>query len=393
MERDVDRDSHRLMKFLAAVSLLSVAISAHAQPDAGHSEQEQQGAGEVTLKDFSGRFDLSIPQSPAFTILGLSPENVVKSDDYRKAAATILRGLDGRGNLQSGLALDVRPFLSMLPNTPTLLDYRDHWWVRLATQAKVSFATASGQDDADRADRQALGLSLTLWMENDPARGGGSIDYVDPDGTTRQTGSLDQCYAVYLLAAAQAPDQFPSDEDLTQAEAEIAEKARKAIAQCLEPYKKKYWNSGSLTLNLAGYRGKVDDVDANGDGWALAFSHSIGERGQVVLRASASDDQLQPVEGMAGEYTLVDEKGLGARFRWGSAQSALMVEAMYTDADTTGTNESYWRAALGTEFLLGKDTWLQIAVGRAFSTDMFDDDPVFSGQVRFGFSETSLFSR
>jgi hypothetical protein len=69
-----------------------------------------------------------------------------------------------------------------------------------------------------------------------------------------------------------------------------------------------------------------------------------------------------------------------------------MAEVMWTRGRTDAATDDYTRASIGVEFEAARDIWLQFAVGRAFGTDLFDDDPVYSGQVRFGFSEKSLLS-
>ena len=67
-----------------------------------------------------------------------------------------------------------------------------------------------------------------------------------------------------------------------------------------------------------------------------------------------------------------------------------MLEALSTRIDSATDDESFARANLGVEIMLARDIWIQLAFGKAFSTDRFDDDVNFSSQVRFGFSENSI---
>ena len=48
-------------------------------------------------------FDLSVPASPAFTLLGTTPENVVRPTTPRLLALALANSVDLRGVLQSGL--------------------------------------------------------------------------------------------------------------------------------------------------------------------------------------------------------------------------------------------------------------------------------------------------
>ncbi len=204
-------------------------------------------------------------------------------------------------------------------------------------------------------------------------------------------GTVASCYSEYLLAAAKSPDIVPiTDDEMTAVETTMADKARKAVTYCLAPFKEKYWNSGSLELGIAGYRSKVDPLDESGSGAWLAYSYAFNDRAQIVLRAAKVSDRLEPVEGSAGDYRLVDESNAGLRLRYGTKRGSLMVEAQWIDAKSGGTSEEYTRASAGVEFMVFGDVWLQLAVGKAFGTDAFDEDPVYSGQFRFGFSDKSI---
>ena len=366
----------------------------------------------IKLADLAGRFDLAVPQSPAFTILGLTPENVVSGDVFRTTALGVLQGLDARGNLQSGIAVDFRPYIAIRGAKSTLADYNNSDkktpLTRLLSNTQLSFATASGQSDSDRADRMSLGLRVTLWQQNDPAnfKSSPALAYVPPEGHTHKPealgedpetgekvfkGTVASCYNEYLAAAAKSPDIVPiTDDEMTQVETTMAENARKAVSKCLAPYKEKYWNTGSLELGVAGYRSKVDPLDESGSGAWLAYSYAFNERAQIVARASKVNDRLEPLEDNAGEYRLVDETNAGLRFRFGTPRGSMMVEGQWVEAKTGGVTEEYTRASAGFEFMLFGDIWLQLAVGKAFGTDAFDDDPIYSGQFRFGFSDKSV---
>jgi len=372
------------------------------------------GAGDVkpadiTMDDLAGRFDLAVPQSPAFTILGLTPENVVSGDVFRTAALGVLQGLDARGNLQSGIAVDFRPYMAIRGAKSTLGDYDGSYWVRTLSNSQLSFATASGKSDSDRADRMSVGLRVTLWQQHDPARFSSSpaLQYVPAEGSEHKPeelaidpktgesvvlkGTVASCYSEYLAAAAKSTDIVPiTDEEMSAVETSMADKARQAVTKCLAPFKEKYWNSGSLELGIAGYRSKVDPLDESGSGAWLAYSYAFNDRAQIVARAAKVSDRLEPLEGNAGQYRLVDESNAGLRLRYGTKRGSMMVEAQWIDAKSGTTSEEYTRASVGVEFMVFGDIWLQLAVGKAFGTDAFNEDPIYSGQFRFGFSDKSI---
>ena len=392
-------------KFTTACLVFAFLASANVAESA-----DQNKVADITLEDLSGRFDLAVPQSPAFTMLGLSPENVISGDVFRTAALGVLQGLDARGNLQSGIALDFRPYIAIRGPKATLARYsaKGAWAYRTLSNLQMSFATASGKNESDRADRQSVGIRVTLWQQNDAANFNSSpaLDYVpadiarhepgelhtDPEtGESVVKGTVASCYTEYLQAAAKSTDIVPiTDDEMSQVESTLADNARLAVTKCLAPYKQKYWNSGSLELGIAGYRSKVNPLDESGSGAWLAYSYAFNDRAQLAASASKINDRLEPLKDSPGEYRLVDETNAGLRFRLGSPRGSLMVEGQWVEAVTGGTTEDYTRASAGLEFMIFGDIWVQLAVGKAFGTDAFDEDPIYSGQFRFGFSDKSI---
>ena len=366
--------------------------------------ESQQTVESPKVKDLTGNLDLSVPQSPAFTILGVTPEKTTDSDSLRDLSLGLLHGLDPRGNLQSGVAIDTRPYLLIAGRSSTLSDYRSSPAIRFLSRTQLSFATASGQSDDDKADRIALGLRVVLWMEQDPALGSAPLEYVPRDKTAHSNeltadgkvpeskGTLDGCYKEYLTQLP-VPESLPeTTAGLDGAAAALADAARSAIAGCLEPFKERYWNAGNAEIGVAGYESDVEGFDEDGFGAWLGISHSLGHRGQIVLRGAYADNLLVPDSEADGGYRALDETNLGMRVKLGSKRGSVMAEALWTRGETDDGTDEYTRASIGVEFEAARDIWLQFAVGQAFDTDLFDDDPVYSGQVRFGFSEKSLLS-
>jgi len=52
------------------------------------------------------RDDISIPDSPTFTILSITPQNVTNPTTVRDLATALINGVDRNGNFQSGVAID-----------------------------------------------------------------------------------------------------------------------------------------------------------------------------------------------------------------------------------------------------------------------------------------------
>jgi hypothetical protein len=112
------------------------------------------------------RKDYLVPTSPAFSVLGISPEEVVRPESPRELGMAILNGTDEKGNLHQGIALDFVPY--ELLGGVNLGDYRMNWLDRILSRTQVSLATSKGNDEADKSLRAAVGLRMTLIDWGDP---------------------------------------------------------------------------------------------------------------------------------------------------------------------------------------------------------------------------------
>jgi hypothetical protein len=61
-------------------------------------------------KDVQEKYDYSIPESPGFTIIGMTPEDVVHPRTLRDFAVALKDGVDESGRFKTGIALDFTPF-------------------------------------------------------------------------------------------------------------------------------------------------------------------------------------------------------------------------------------------------------------------------------------------
>src|SRR4051812_10026938 len=91
--------------------LLVCTLDASAQTVAAGANAAQLDAARSILTLKSADVDLSVPDSPAFIALGLSPETVVRPTSPREFATSLLNGVGQDGHLQTGVAVDVVPYL------------------------------------------------------------------------------------------------------------------------------------------------------------------------------------------------------------------------------------------------------------------------------------------
>jgi hypothetical protein len=312
-------------------------------------------------------------------LLGVKPSSVTTPSSGKALALGLLNGLDYRGNWQAGLAVDTRPWLLMRGDTFTLSEYRNKPLQRQLSRFRLSFATASGQSDQDKADRFSLGLAWTPWDQGDP----------------RLDRELDACYNEKLGLVDSQNDTLEKEKATLTPEAfEKRDKALAAAAHdCVRKSQQRNWNASAWDLGVAGYNANADGIHQSGYAlWtSLALKIPRTSWGQFIAHARMHERQLVPEQLSESEYRVQDSWSTGARLRLGSSRGYLMLEGAYEEVDPdNGDSFSNTRAALGVELKLVQGIWLQLALADTFGDNPDDDSTVMSGQLRWGFSDSRL---
>ena len=146
--------SQMKIRFLPCFLVLAACLPLRAQ-------QPQTPAGKLTV-------DWAVPESPAFTVLGLTPQTVTRPSSSQQLATTLLNGIDQNGNFQSGIALDLQPYMLWYGHTVSYAKYRDSRATRFLSRAQLSVGSSKGATGDDKSARVALGLRLTLLDKGDP---------------------------------------------------------------------------------------------------------------------------------------------------------------------------------------------------------------------------------
>lgn len=327
------------------------------------------------LNDLTGYLDLAVAETPAFVALGVTPENVIRPGSGRELALGLLRGVDGNGNLQTGIAIETSPYLLARGRELTFNDYRNSLSKRQLSRIKVSFATSSGQSDNDDADRTALGVRWTPWDEGDK----------------RLHKELIECYDRHLTDFGEPPP----DLSLAPTVGLVAtpEEVEKAAKTCVTAAEKALWNASAWDIGVAGY--SVDDDTINESGVSLwsSLALKVGGSGQFIVTGRYHEDLLNKDIDEDGNLDLQDGHVIGARFRWGNEKVALLIEGSTSDIEYTNADrdDKYNDILIGVEHALSKGLWLQLAWGdRSGSDQEGNTENYLSGQLRWAFSQNSL---
>ena len=166
---------------------LSLVVGLLANVPVGAEAQTQEASDRYSVASSLG-LNFAVPESPAFTVLGLNPEEVNRPATPRDFAAQIINGLDRDGNFQSGVAIELNPWAIANRNllfggVPLSADGGGGYADGIGTpftpgegfrplrgllyRTSLSFATAKASQSDNKAMRLAAGLRVTPWDPGD----------------------------------------------------------------------------------------------------------------------------------------------------------------------------------------------------------------------------------
>lgn len=350
--------------------------------------------------------DLSVPDSPAFTVLGLTPEEVARPTTARKLATSLLNGVDRNGVLQTGVAIDTVPYLALAGQLVTLDDYRkrSNYALRFLARTQVSVGTAKASDVNDKAMRIGLGVRMTLFDRGDP----------------RSDALLDKCFderpelpepPTFVTPA--PPDRPEDIEEWTR----DVERGRRAlqdfqakidsyvtrvnavVADCREQARKRNWNASKLIVAVAptwaSPSGSADDLGRSGSGvWAtLAYGFEqvpgLQHNAQLLVHARRRNDEPILTAKDSNVSELQDSRLLGVQLRAGSASTTIAAEGIHERrTPPSGVATADRRYSVGFEHRVADNLWLGLAMGSGKSSATAEKKGAFVlSSLKWGFAE------
>lgn len=309
----------------------------------------------------NGDVDLSVPDSPAFTVLDLTPNTVVQPSSPKQLVTSLLSGVDRNGNFQSGIALDTVPYLLFFGDKLTLEEYQASYPTRLIARTQLSIATTRGASSADKSARLALGFRATLWDDSDPRS--------DPE--------IISCLKKGLAQANLELGPLPpgmSDQDLAAKKQEAAQKAAPIISSCRNTIKQRRWNNSSLTIGAApswiSLDGNVRDLRWNGGAFwtSLAYGFDgisgLEDMFQAILHARYRTNEQVPDPNVQGNFLIQDSTLFGVLLKGGTPDFAFTGEYIYANNKPQGMmSDRTFRLSFGAERKVATNLWFSVSVG------------------------------
>jgi len=304
--------------------------------------------------------DLSVPESPAFTALGLNPEEIVRPATPREFATSLLNGVDRKGNLQTGVAFDTVPYLVFWGSEVTLANYRKSAMTRVLSRTSFSVATTKGGGEEDKSVKLAFGVHATLFDTEDPR--------VNND-------DLLKCFA---LIAPFRPAAVPIDGNTANLEAERKKfegGMRTQAAACREQFRREArWNATSWIVAAA--HASVSATGLAGDlmggattAWS-SFSYGfdgvpgLSDHAQLIGHVRHINGDIVVDKDLPSGQEIRDTSTAGGQFRVGTSSFAVAFEAAYQKTVAAGRPDDVaMRLSVSAERRLAKDLWLTVAFG------------------------------
>ena len=323
--------------------------------------------------------ELDVPQSAAFALLGVTPEKVIDPQTGQEFAAALLNGLDENGNLQSGLAIDFRPYRALGGKAFINDSYTSAIYSHL-DRLKISLATTKGNNSADEAVRYGFGLNYAYSWD----------DFSSIATSNKDFQSCSQKAIVKLEIAKNESNKNPQTALGTYRDDPNYVKARDLFKSeqqvCYDNHSSWAKSSISFGAALQSARERSEDVRESGHGLWLTYSQAL----KIVQANSADSEVAIHARAVRGQLSLVSDTLLTSnndlialRFRGGSSGFRIIGETSYNREETEAENDSYVLWSLGAEKKIFNGVWFRIAYGDSIGAR--DKPETFSGQIRYAF--------
>jgi hypothetical protein len=374
------------VRLASRVSVILIPAVAVAQPASSAAAKKPQADKEAGKNADDVIKAYSVPESPAFSFLDVSPAKVVRPTTPRDFASSLVDAIDQTGHVRQGVAIEVQPS-AIFRVGAGLAQYQSSPLQRALTNAQVSFATVRTAGDSTSTDF-SYGLRLSIF------------DRADPMADRSFTGSLANVLGACSDSVGGAPPPLPTLDPavarrLAETERAVAlEKEgacnRAGIARLKDQYIKDHWNDLHVALSYAGGHRLTSSVptapEELGHRLWLVAGFPVATYGQILgyYRFSSVIPEDATVRTKASAY--------GGRAVVGKSTFNAFAELVGERKSSAGVNvdkqTSSWSGGL--EFRVGDQLWISTGLGSAAQKD--DGPTVVIANLKWGFSDKARFS-
>lgn len=290
--------------------------------------------------------DISVPDSPAVTVLGVTPNQVIHPTTTSDFAVGLINAVKS-GKVEQGFAVDTSPYMLFSGDDLTLQEYRESRAERLAARTQFSVATVrDNATDHEDAVNVAVSLRTTLWDRGDPRLGDAEdqdsiigcylANSYDPAQIGLEVNQAEAQQSVLhtkiipritsriralkekILLTGQEVDELirlhirlhelqdRGIQQVTQAQAASQVEAfnRQVRAECVDQFEAKHWNASSWTIGVAptwrSVSGKLNELKPTGTSVYTSIAYGfeefsgLADKLQLVLHGRYLGGQKTP---------------------------------------------------------------------------------------------------
>lgn len=337
-----------------------------------------------------GQLDFSVPDSPAFTALGVTPQTVTRPATPRDFATSLLGGVDENGNLQTGVAIDTAPYMLFYGDKVHLVDYQGHKvdpqhpynyarfsLLRNLARTEVSIGTTKGTTETDKSSKIAIGFHFTPFDKGDPRMDFGFLkDLANTSLKVIQRFPGDWCQLNNPCLGGQP---VLDNDDITEKyQAALKEAIQKKTKPLYDAARKRWKRSAwviALAPTWASADGSLQNAQYTGTTSWTTFSYGfdgipgLQDNALVVAHVRYRDHEFTHDVQDATKTFFQRSLLLGARILLGGSDTHGSFEAAYVTthplAATTfvETPEKFFRLTFGAEHKISENLWINIGVG------------------------------
>ncbi len=255
----------------------------------------------VTVEDIEGRLDFTIPETPAFSIIGASTDNVIEAGTPSSFAINVLTSDDDLGNGQSGLAISFRPYFLWLAPKTSLKNISKH---AIFNSLSFSYIDTKGTDINDETKRKGIGIRFSLLDSTDPLRknlkGAKKIHECIKNKKKETFKKLGDELVDVEAKIAVVDSKSIEYINLKIKEKEIESKINKLknkhfSDKCLVEFKNEngYKTPNQLQVGLAFHKSNVNDLDITGNSIWSSYSHPLYKEYYLTSHLRFGKDIIQ----------------------------------------------------------------------------------------------------
>ncbi len=383
-----------VLALLTPCLALPVLAQSAPKPDPVVLLKETTGKDAASLKDFLADQGAASVSAAALAGIGTTPLTVVQDT---KDFAVLLSPFDQEGK-GGGFVITPARVRNPLPRIDLMTEYVPSVWWRIAAATNISGAQGRTDVGGTAYRRRAFALATGAFFDkNDDPIYQRAVATLKVDASGTVVG--DACLAAFFKAADAVPEAGPGAEtgvagvslkpDLTKATADYKACVEKVYADSRNRWFAPRWSlalgTGDAQPSAGGTSVRTGDVLALGvtygrpwrtsaTGAANPAAASFLSGWAVTLAARHTRDEPVLASLASGPVQRQDTSLVVGRLAAGTETWRMMVEASNNDLKKTAGGERTMKRAVGLDWRVAKDSWLNLRYGKRNKTTGSGDE-------------------